>query len=386
MLTITIHNIKFKLIRAMNGQSKINLKFIIIGDPTVGKTTLRRRYIGDGFQANYLPTVGADFSYKGLEVDGKDVLFAIWDIAGQSKFHNLHKQYFLGSAGAMIVFDITNPSSFYNITKWIDKLLGMGSFSNIPILIIGNKIDLESEVTGFISENMQNNEILGLRAKYPNLFDISSCRTSAKTGINIDKSFQDFTKLIYKYFKTKQQETAKISITPDKIQSIIPACYIMAFDEVFGPKIIVRIPVFGHEDGYSEIEQHSAVKLFTSFDSGTAEDTIIEIGLTPWLDPSGLLYYISFPIDNPSARGNIAFYLIGVIFQHKLKQVVGNKSNLIDGCLHNTMNLFAEFLYSNSIDFVTQKRSNEIHSNLIPLNNIMENLRNDIFEIIKDDL
>ena len=98
------------------------MKLILCGDGAVGKTAIRERYLGRGFSASYLQTIGADFSTteRTIEISGpKSVQYQIWDLAGQSEFQAVRGTYYEGCFGALMVFDITRPASFENIPKWI---------------------------------------------------------------------------------------------------------------------------------------------------------------------------------------------------------------------------------------------------------------------------
>ena len=70
------------------------VKIVLAGDGAVGKTTLRRRYLGEGFQASYMMTIGADFAVKRVDIGGKTITFQIWDLAGQPRFQMVRELYY----------------------------------------------------------------------------------------------------------------------------------------------------------------------------------------------------------------------------------------------------------------------------------------------------
>jgi small GTP-binding protein len=124
-------------------------KIIVIGDPSVGKTSLLTNFCGDKFTYEYVPTVGVNITKEKVTVKkdmGKDtdISLMIWDIAGQPQFYMLHRPYFNGADGMMLVYDITRSSSFSNINNWYSTAVKYG-LSGIPRLLIGNKIDLKDE-------------------------------------------------------------------------------------------------------------------------------------------------------------------------------------------------------------------------------------------------
>jgi len=119
------------------------LKVIIIGDPSVGKTSLLRRIIDNTFSDKYLSTLGVDFSFKHLEVSGKKIKLQIWDTAGQEKYRSLITTYYRHTNGVIVVFDLDSPSSFKNVvTNWVGHLVAYITGETPKLLILGNKLDL----------------------------------------------------------------------------------------------------------------------------------------------------------------------------------------------------------------------------------------------------
>ena len=99
-------------------------KTILIGDGAVGKTSLKRKYIGKGFPSDYLPTLGSDFVIKKVQINSnsisREIKFQIWDIAGQPSFKQIRARYYNQAIGALLVFDVTRPDTLYNLEKWIE--------------------------------------------------------------------------------------------------------------------------------------------------------------------------------------------------------------------------------------------------------------------------
>lgn len=88
----------------------------------------------------------ASFLNKKLHIDGKRVNLAIWDTAGQEKFHALGPIYYRSSNGAVLVYDITDEDSFQKVKSWVKELKKMLG-NEICLIIVGNKIDLENNRT-----------------------------------------------------------------------------------------------------------------------------------------------------------------------------------------------------------------------------------------------
>ena len=130
-------------------RSEMIYKIIVIGDPAVGKTSLLTNFCGYKFQYEYVPTVGVNITKEKVIVKndmGKDtnVSLMIWDVAGQPQFYMLHRPYFNGADGMMLIYDVTRSSSFSNVNNWYSTAVKYG-LSGIPRILIGNKIDLKDE-------------------------------------------------------------------------------------------------------------------------------------------------------------------------------------------------------------------------------------------------
>lgn len=171
------------------------LKVILIGDGAVGKTSIRRQYLGEGFKSDYQMTIGADLASKNsslIYAGGKQIKFLIWDLAGQPRFENVRKAYFMAAVGALVVFDATRPESFTNTVKWMNELWRNNGRGPVPLIVLANKVDLcgeegvtcvaEGKALAFVNRLSQISE------QYRG-FKIHFLPTSAKTGQNIDIAF-----------------------------------------------------------------------------------------------------------------------------------------------------------------------------------------------------
>ena len=157
-------------------------KIIILGDPRVGKTSLRLRYLGKGFQKEYISTIGADFAVANY----KDSFVQIWDLAGEYHFSKFVRPMFLGAQGVMIAFDLTNEQSMQNIPKWIENFHQIEP-QDIPIVIIGNKVDLRDNTPFTIRTSKAEEFVKDLSIQSSD--EIEYVETSALTGANIQNAF-----------------------------------------------------------------------------------------------------------------------------------------------------------------------------------------------------
>jgi small GTP-binding protein len=167
-------------------------KVSILGDPSVGKTSLVRHYCDGYFRENYLSTIGVSFLRKELTINNNTITLQLWDLGGQSIFGGqLRENYLRGSHGALILFDLTAPASFAHVQQWYDEV--MSACQKIPVIIIGNKSDLPFKEK--ISEKAE---------KLCNSFGSPFYKTSAKTGDQMEQVFQKITELIMNESKINQ--------------------------------------------------------------------------------------------------------------------------------------------------------------------------------------
>ena len=161
----------------MNYDEKCQL--LIIGDATVGKTSILTRFTDDKFSTNYLNTVGLDFFSKDEVFNNKKVRIKIWDTAGQERYRALTQGFFKSAHGIIITYDVSNVDTFENLKYWIQSIhTNLGENDSIKIIIIGNKVDLEREVS---LEDAQ---------KYAEDNGYKYFETSAKTGKNVSESIR----------------------------------------------------------------------------------------------------------------------------------------------------------------------------------------------------
>jgi small GTP-binding protein len=160
----------------------------MLGDPSVGKTSLIRRFVHDEFSDDYLSTVGAKVSKKDLDVerygDPIHLHLIIWDIAGQKTFTSVSPSLFKGAEGALVICDLTRRTTLENLNNWIYHLTE--NAGEIPFVILANKWDLVDERAFELSEAEHVAEG----------YDTHFLNTSAKTGYNVENAFRKLGELI----------------------------------------------------------------------------------------------------------------------------------------------------------------------------------------------
>lgn len=141
--------------------------------------------MGEGFKKSYGMTIGADFSVYKID----DYILHIWDLAGQVRFSQILKAYYIGTVGCLIVFDITNPDSFQNVPTWIEQLVKNNENKIVPIIIVGNKADLRESGKSSIS-NEKAREYVKKLSDWTR-FDVPYIETSALLGLNVEQTFRN---------------------------------------------------------------------------------------------------------------------------------------------------------------------------------------------------
>jgi len=172
----------------MNNTNKAiyySVKFIIIGNQSVGKTNIVHRFAKGEFSNEYSITLGLDYISQNIQIGDKIFLLQLWDTAGSERFRSVTKGYFNNSACAIIVYDITSESSFKATKDWIEECKKYTKDS-IHLVLVGNKIDLDKQRKVTMEEGKNLAEENGM-AFY---------ETSALTGENIEKIFFDSCKII----------------------------------------------------------------------------------------------------------------------------------------------------------------------------------------------
>lgn len=156
-------------------------KVIFVGDAATGKTSLIAKNADSAFQVNYIPTVCANISAKNYEFDGGSVKLLMWDIAGQVGFRRVRDQYYVGAAGAFIVYDVTRVKTFQDVCAWLDEVKKFAS-NQLQLTLLGNKVDLPREVKREDGEKVAKE------------IGADFVETSAKTGENVKTAFADMAK------------------------------------------------------------------------------------------------------------------------------------------------------------------------------------------------
>ena len=166
------------------GSAQYRFKVIIIGPGAVGKTSILNRFVHNEFSLKYKMTIGADFTSKRFQLDPNDLnsvaTLQIWDIGGQDRFKFLHRSFYDGSNGCMLMFDLSRENTFIEMKDWLSDLYNTLE-TKIPLILVGNKADLVPQIGEIIDQNIIDLFIRREKCVY--------IETSAKNGQNVEDSF-----------------------------------------------------------------------------------------------------------------------------------------------------------------------------------------------------
>ena len=179
-------------------------KLVLIGDSGVGKSCILLRFADDSFTDSYITTIGVDFRFRTITVDGKRVKLQIWDTAGQERFRTITSAYYRGADGIIIVYDTTNRESFEHLDSWIAEVNKYASDKMVKV-IVGNKSDKASDRLVTTEEGMKKAESLGL----------SFIETSAKDATHIEDAFVLISRQLVRIREQAALEAEQRSATPE---------------------------------------------------------------------------------------------------------------------------------------------------------------------------
>jgi len=153
-------------------------KLVIVGGGGVGKSALTIQLIQNHFIDEYDPTI-EDSYRKQVSIDDETCLLDILDTAGQEEYSAMRDQYMRTGQGFLCVYAITSRTSFDEVSAFRDQILRVKDADKVPIVICGNKCDLEAE------RQVSKNEGADLAKS----FDCPFLETSAKARINVEEAF-----------------------------------------------------------------------------------------------------------------------------------------------------------------------------------------------------
>lgn len=174
-----IRNNKKNLSEINNNKPNYLFKILILGDQSVGKTSVLLRYFNDIYNFSQTATIGVDYKIKTIDYKSKKIKLNIWDTAGQDRFKSLTQSYYKGSHGIILIYDITDITSFNNVKQWMYYIKDNAP-KDVTLILCGNKKDDED-----------NREVSYEESKtYAESIDIPLIEISAKEDLNVNEVFE----------------------------------------------------------------------------------------------------------------------------------------------------------------------------------------------------
>jgi len=158
---------------------QLPFKLLLIGDSSVGKSSLLLRFCDNTFQEGTINLTNVDFKTKNVTIEGKTVQLQVWDTAGQERFRTITSSFYRGAHGIIVVYDISDQVTFNNVKLWMQEIQRYAS-GNVCRMLVGNKIDLA------------DNRVVEYNAakEYADGLSIPFAETSSKSGQEVDKVFE----------------------------------------------------------------------------------------------------------------------------------------------------------------------------------------------------
>ena len=180
--------------------SEIDLKLLLVGDTSVGKTSILSKYIDDIFEENQISTIGVEYKVKSLIINGRKINLRIWDSSGQERFRSITQSFFRNAEGILYIFDLTEKKTFEGVKQW---LIDSESYNlNIKKILVGNKVDLVEKRK--VEREIIDNFVKKIQLKYYEM--------SAKDGTNIDNVFRELAEMILSGF-SEEDLNEKLNIS-----------------------------------------------------------------------------------------------------------------------------------------------------------------------------
>ena len=193
-------------------EAQIVLKLLLLGDSSVGKTSILLKYISNKFDESSISTVGVDYMDKIIDYNKFKIKLQIWDTSGEEKFRTITKNFYRNADGLLVVFDLTRKETYDHVRGWINE--AKENNDKIKTILIGNKLDLKDE------RKVEN----GVAKQFAEKNSLKYLETSAKDGVNISESFKAMIDLLFdgkseeEILNEFKKQDSSLSVVDDSIE------------------------------------------------------------------------------------------------------------------------------------------------------------------------
>lgn len=170
----------------MGEEDKLSVKIVIIGEASVGKTSLMSNFVSNTFSDQMQPTIGCDIQNKSMIIEGRKADVRLWDTAGCERFQTMLPLYYRGCHGAILVYDVTRRETFEKLRDWLVELKNNLTNDNAVVMIIGNKIDKVSQLDSFVIQSISISKTSNFSCILPSTLKTGR-QVSKEEGINYAK-------------------------------------------------------------------------------------------------------------------------------------------------------------------------------------------------------
>ncbi|CAL5974862.1 Rab11 [Hexamita inflata] len=188
-------------------------KIVLIGDTGVGKSNILSRYVSNKFKVDTATTIGVEFTTKNMTINYNGhqtkVKLQLWDTAGQERYRSITSAYYRGAVGALLVYDITRPTSFEKCADWMHELKQHAG-TEVQVVLVGNKSDLRH------LREVQEDEGKNLAQKE----GVTFIETSAQNGANVEESFELLVRCIIDLKNKQGNQADQPGFKPDVVDVI----------------------------------------------------------------------------------------------------------------------------------------------------------------------
>ena len=193
-----VDSIKIRTNKDENSQKSRTLeaKIVLLGDISVGKTSIASRYCKNTFNEHHINTIGGAYLQQKIVLsNGVSIKFHIWDTSGQERFRTMTNLYYHDAQAAILTYDVTNEESLKSLDYWINELKGKVETDNMILILAGNKCDVSDE-----ERKVDMRKGMQVAEKYGMTF----FETSAKAGTGIVELFNEIGNRIYEFKKLEK--------------------------------------------------------------------------------------------------------------------------------------------------------------------------------------